>query len=529
VARLYRVVGPPGTGKTTWVARQCQHAVGVHGPDRVLVASLTRAAAREAAGRDTGLAKGQVGTLHSHCYHALGRPRIVDAALCREWNAEHPLWQLTVGNTELEKGEALGVGDGPAPGDRLLMELDLARARMQPRAGWSSQLAAFGAAWDDFKQNVGACDFTDLIEQGCKQLRTAPGVPGALFIDEAQDLSALELELVSRWAELAETTVLVGDPYQALYHWRGAGQDVMSGELHKVLDQSYRVPRAVQAQAMSIIRQTGAWRAEIIYRPRETEGAVHRVGATWKDPAILLDLMAALPGRVMVIAACDYMIHPLRNLLRSRGIPYHNPFTHRWNPLREGTLDKVRSMLRFAAPKWGGPEPDDMAWRPEELRSWLPLLRSARTREDEAGAKLRGAPEPTGETETDGRVYAERHLARPAVTALLRGDLEWLHRSATKAGWDSISYAVEVLRRNGWRALCEPPRVILGTIHSVKGGEAEHVVVFPDLSPAGIRSYQHAGWDHHDGVWRMFYVAATRARESLTIAGAANTTMAVPL
>lgn len=532
MARLYRVVGPPGTGKTTWVARQCQHAVGVHGPDRVLVASLTRAAAREAAGRDTGLAKGQVGTLHSHCYHALGRPRIVDAALAREWNARGlagAQWQLTIGNTELEKGEALGLGDGQTRGDKLLASVDLRRARMQPEELWTMEERSFYAEWCRFKDENDAWDFTDLIDNGCKRLLAAPGAPGAIFVDEAQDLSALELELVERWAEHTDTAVLVGDPFQALYHWRGAGEDVMAGELHKVLDQSYRVPRAVQAYAMGLIQRTRSWRDDIVYRPRDVEGAVSRTMATWKQPAALLGLLADLPGRVMVLASCDYMLQPIRSLLRAHGVPYHNPYTHRWNPLRETTLEKVRSMLRFAARRWGGPEPDDLAWRPEELKAWLPLLRSARSLDDEAGAKLRGAPEPWGESETDGRVYAERYVARPAVRALLDGDLDWLHRSATKAGWQSLEYPMQVLKSCGWRGLAQTPRVILGTIHSVKGGEAENVVVFPDLSPNGVRSFRTPGWSGMESVWRLFYVAATRARESLILGSPSGMGSAVPL
>jgi hypothetical protein len=35
--------------------------------------------------------------------------------------------------------------------------------------------------------------------------------------------------------------------------------------------------------------------------------------------------------------------------------------------------------------------------------------------------------------------------------------------------------------------------VIVGTIHSVKGGEADVVFLFPDLSPAGDAAYQKHG------------------------------------
>ena len=65
-------------------------------------------------------------------------------------------------------------------------------------------------------------------------------------------------------------------------------------------------------------------------------------------------------------------------------------------------------------------------------------------------------------------------------------------------------------------ALEESPRVIVGTIHSVKGGEADVVFLFPDLSPAGDAAYQKHGPDR-DSVIRLFYVGMTRARHTLYI------------
>jgi superfamily I DNA/RNA helicase len=64
--------------------------------------------------------------------------------------------------------------------------------------------------------------------------------------------------------------------------------------------------------------------------------------------------------------------------------------------------------------------------------------------------------------------------------------------------------------------LREQPRVVVGTIHSVKGGQADVVYLFPDLSQAGAAQYERSGAPH-DSVIRLFYVGATRARETLYI------------
>jgi superfamily I DNA/RNA helicase len=57
---------------------------------------------------------------------------------------------------------------------------------------------------------------------------------------------------------------------------------------------------------------------------------------------------------------------------------------------------------------------------------------------------------------------------------------------------------------------------VVGTVHSVKGGQADVVYLFPDLSRAGDSHYQVSG-PLRDSVLRVFYVGATRARETLYI------------
>ena len=61
----YRVFGPPGTGKTTYLARQIKRARQTYGGENDCH-SFTRAAAIEIASRDgVGLPKTSVGTLHA--------------------------------------------------------------------------------------------------------------------------------------------------------------------------------------------------------------------------------------------------------------------------------------------------------------------------------------------------------------------------------------------------------------------------------------------------------------------------------
>lgn len=99
--------------------------------------------------------------------------------------------------------------------------------------------------------------------------------------------------------------------------------------------------------------------------------------------------------------------------------------------------------------------------------------------------------------------------------------LKWWRSRLTEDGRKRVEFPVEVALRGGPQALLATPQVIVGTIHSVKGGQADVVYLFPDLSRSGDAQYARGGASR-DTVTRQFYVGATRAREHLYICGRAS-------
>jgi len=69
-------------------------------------------------------------------------------------------------------------------------------------------------------------------------------------------------------------------------------------------------------------------------------------------------------------------------------------------------------------------------------------------------------------------------------------------------------YITSLLRRK--EKFNAVPRIRLSTIHGAKGGEADNVVLFTDLSTAALK-------ERGDDIHRVFYVAVTRTRENLYI------------
>ena len=105
--------------------------------------------------------------------------------------------------------------------------------------------------------------------------------------------------------------------------------------------------------------------------------------------------------------------------------------------------------------------------------------------------------------------------------------LEWWRQRLTKEMRERSKFPALVAEKQGPTALAEEPGVIVGTIHSVKGGQADVVYLFPDLSQAGDAQYRRDG-ARRDSVIRQFYVGATRAREKLYIC-ARESNMAVSI
>src|SRR3989304_2214617 len=131
-SQVSRVIGPPGTGKTTFLSRQVR--VAYEAGHEVMVCSLTRTAAAEVAGRELPISKDAIGTLHSHAYRALGRGKIEIAdepGHLSEWNEAHPQMVLSAGRI-LDEDNAAPSG-GPTEADAPYLDYNNQRARLLGR------------------------------------------------------------------------------------------------------------------------------------------------------------------------------------------------------------------------------------------------------------------------------------------------------------------------------------------------------------------------------------------------------------
>lgn len=529
--QTYVLLGPPGTGKTTDLTRQVNDAVA-RGWEP-LIASLTKAAARELGGRDLELDPRRVGTLHAHAWRALDGPTIAEGEL-KAWNA----WIIQRGlgsnwNIPESYGKKAKLDD---PHDRQssdengersdatdwLESAGVLRARMVPPAHWAdTRVRRWYEVWCEWKREQGLLDFTDLIEV-CYRDGVMPALDfDALYIDESQDCSALEMALVLRWGAHARAVVVTGDPYQNLYQWRGSDPNVLL-ELHasakqtRTLGQSFRVSRAVHSAAMTMLNDP---MESYVYLPRPVDGLVsRRLDVTLNDPehvALLLRDDLERQGTVMLLAACAYQLNGVVAVLRELGVPFWNPYrvqNGRWNPLSSArkltsSAGRVVAFSRVDESIWNG---SSRFWTGDEIAAWADLVEAKVFTRKADLTDLKG-----DETEIAPDWLADRVREPADLEAIFSGDLLWLREHALPSRSKTLDFPLRVAQKTGVKALEEVPRLVIGTVHSVKGGECDRVWVFPDLSPAGYDDYL----SNDEATRRLFYVAMTRARDELVLCG----------
>lgn len=381
-------------------------------------------------------------------------------------------------------------------GDTAYERVNVLRQRLVPQDHWMPRDRIWYQAWRGWCRDEGILDFTGWLEAELER----PHLPyqQVVFADEAQDHTPLQLAVLRGWR--TQNLVLVGDDDQNLYEWSGAVPEAfftpeLPEDQERVLGTSYRVPAAVHELANSIVNRISRRRVKA-YEPREGDRGYVRDEPTClahvKEGYLPEDVLNP-PGTVMLLTTCRYMLRPIISVLKQEGIPFHNPYSAAsdLNPLRT-TAPILEAYL-------------DGGWKRGQIADWLQFLAEGKAlRRREKARFLEAAERDPGATVSADEL---RTLMLPEALALaMARDVRLFtrERRVVSLGGSNWDYAMRVYQRSD-----PTPKVIVGTVHSVKGGEADHVHIYPDLSPAGYADYMSSG---RDRVNRLAYVAVTRAR-----------------
>jgi superfamily I DNA/RNA helicase len=480
------VLGPPGTGKTTTLLNEVDKYLKQTDPDKIGYFSFTQKAAYEA--RDRAMSKFNFSekdlpyfrTLHSLAFRRLGI-RKDEVMQRRHYEDLGKKANLVVDYHEYEN-EHTGLFTTKSD---ILRIIQLAKLRgITPEEQFNKQehtqlidiktLKQFDHDLKQYKKDYNLIDFTDMITEFVKSDRSPRF--DVVFIDEAQDLSRSQWTMARSIWDKTQDTYIAGDDDQAIFRWAGADVDSFIAQTGKIvqLTQSYRIPQVVHDVASRIVNKI-QHRLPKEWRPKTQRGLL-----SYYDEFKNINMKH---GNWLVLARTRFMLNELEEQLYAQGLYYENKYkTNReqdlykavtdWENVRKGVHINYDQLERIAS---------YMSNNHFEKQSLKYIDKDANY--DMAGLRER---------------------------AWLKTDKVW-YEALDQAPSRSIRY-IRRMRENGEK-LNSSPRITLSTIHGVKGGEQDNVVLLTDLSRNTQINYEKNPDDEN----RLFYVGATRSKQHLHI------------
>ncbi len=565
------VLAGPGTGKTTALIRRVARLLEEdREPQRILVATFTRTAATDLlrqlqALEHPGVPTIKAGTLHGMCFGLLGSEKVFEITKrvprpLLDFETEVLLEDLTDARfrgkrQKLKRLEAFG-----AAWARLAHETP----------GWPIEEVdrAFSAALDDWLRFHRAMLIGELVPVALSFLKNNPTSPWRGFyrdvlIDEYQDLNTAEQALGDILAENASLFV-VGDDDQSIYSFKHAHPEGIinfpehhDGTHSKTLDECGRCPQIVIELANSLISHNT--------RPLPDRRVIPGSGCPpgeahitqWKNSTDEARGLATFikwylvarevsPGQVLVLSPRRRIGYRIRDELLKLEVPAQSHFS-------EQALDSAIARERFTLLTL-------LAW-PEDrvsLRFWLahPTPRPAAYRwVKEEAARTGESPRNVLMAVCEGKLQAPRNVeplkerfvalqaalrglsglaGLPLIEAWLSGDdeeLAELRRLADEIEESSAEPVEPSALRDQLRehitspdAPIESDSVRIMSLHKSKGLGAKLVIVAGCVE--GLVPFVEDDLPEEDAKKkleeqrRLFYVAITRARQTLVVSSA---------
>ncbi|MBG6054712.1 DNA helicase-2/ATP-dependent DNA helicase PcrA [Salinibacterium sp. CAN_S4] len=507
-----------GTGKTRAITHRIAYGVatGVYPPGRVMALTFTARAAGELRGRLRALGAGGVS---ARTFHASALSQL------------NFFWPQVIGGTmpRLLEGKAKVIAHGA---DALRLKLDTAtlrdvaaeiewrktsrlsieeyaaKNRAVPQSLTQDRMVALHSAYETVKDERRQIDFEDVLLAAAGMIEAEPRVAQQVreqyrffVVDEYQDVSPLQHDLLQLWLGPRNDVCVVGDVSQTIYSFAGASPDYLLGfgSEHEDavvlrLEQNYRSTPAIVATANRLMRERPG--ALTLHSASERTGPAPVTTAYASDSAEARAVANAIadeiasgtkPESIAVLFRINVQSQALETALADAGVPY-----------------LVRGSSRF--------------FDQREVKEALMLLR---------GATVNTAVEPLFKTMSDVLRSIGWSQDPPETRGAVRDrwdSLNALMQLAEEAapGTTLRQFVDELFERQAGQHEPTMAAVTLATLHSAKGLEWDSVYLVglaEGLVPISYAKDPTA----IDEERRLLYVGVTRARRALALSWASST------
>ncbi len=523
----HKFYGPPGTGKTTLLMQLVEEELqkGTQ-PGEITYCSFTRAASHHA--RDLAMRRfpefsredfDSFATIHSICYKLLGlepanvfNDRVLQkfAKIFKYHLSDYEDDPLSQAFTEVKVSTTEDYYERFIGWQKNMMIWDFNEAytrfiQLQPHAPSDFEphgLKLYMERRQKWQQENKLWDFCDMCIDVLRQELVPSFGSGAFFLDEAQDNSPLLFAVARMWAGNVDRTYIAGDPYQCLYEFSGADPSLMIDmpvDETVTLKQGHRCPRVVHDLARQIAQRFKARYQDDDFFPTGEEGQLKYV---FQDTIQFgeADIFSPDYPSTFILFRTNFLLDKFIEALTLRGIPFGAR-------RRKSLLDKKIARVVRAIYSLANMDPVpllDMAAVIDEVPSKPYMKRGTKKRIRELGA--REGERCISWSDLPGLGFT------PDFGEAVLGSTDPL--SCIQMAPEEKRYFHMVIKQYGYSHLGERrPRLQLGTVHSVKGLEADRVFLSLEMTSLPFENLKI----NPDAENRIFYVGVTRAKKELGI------------
>ena len=347
--------------------------------------------------------------------------------------------------------------------------------------------------YEDYKKigkEKSLIDFDDMIGRAIQEISFPP--LKILIIDEAQDCTPLQWSVIYKLAQNAHRIYLAGDDDQAIYEWNGADPKYFTRYFpgRKVkLRKTRRFGKAIH-RLSQIIRREIFDSEEKEYTHLKKEGFIKHYLNFREIP------FHTLPGSWYILGRINTAVNELRMLAKDAGLYFSDNEDikcfdqNQWEAIKAWThLSNNKTINKKQA---------------EKMYKYIRELKDPRFRSPKFWI-----------TESELEEYDFKKLIKHCGLNLSLSFQKkpWWHILKRNFTSQQALYFLRLLKRYGQKELDNPPQIIIDTIHSVKGGEADHVVLYSKANyPSNFKTKSREEKTNEKKVW---YTGATRARKTI--------------
>jgi len=486
----YKVIGPPGTGKTQTLLNKVIEYKNAGTPlDRIGYFAFTRKAAYEARDRFLEtfphLTKKNIKhfrTLHSFAfrYQGLQEENVMQE---EHYKIIGEKCGLKIKYATYEKNEFNGIFTSNS---EYLSLINLAIVRnisvlnqldRNEHLGKieRDKIQVVAKHIEDYKNTYKLIDYNDMLNRFIDQIQLPDAkVPefDVIFIDEAQDLSLLQWKMIKALQPHTKDIYIAGDDDQAIFGWAGADVDsfINFDAVEIPLKQSKRVPRAIHTRALQRLDNIKLGRLDKPWNtPTAEEGNIKSFFS--------INPINLSKGDWYILARTNDLLKPILKDMRRRGLYFETKDGRsiseslyrdiinweEWKKGKEFTTIEVQRLLERFDKKFE--ETDDKLFKLDELKTKYKL---------------------------DPR-------------------LQWY--DAFTAVTPHMKTYIRAMRNNG-EDLRLKPRIKVLTLHGSKGGEATNVIILQNQTRNTIKGATKTIMKQ-DEEQRVWYVGLTRCSKNL--------------